>query len=224
METITNTNNNNIETPPTVSKLTSTGFRVDQRADPHTLEVGDRRFTITGIRMKDFGDDKFRDVSLSPAMIEKIQQMLQGRDSELQDLTEFTITLEESYGISPGELQAGQKAHYFFDPRRLNETPTHAQLFASGKLKCQLCYNKNGQEIKKIFIKPNNNAAAKEAAMFTLALKIHAHQPEDEENIDPNPRSEKKTKNEQKKPSYTVEEPPEDNNIKDSKREDLSKK
>ncbi len=142
-----NVNNNNQQ--PAVAQ---TGFVFQQKADAATLQIGNRKFTITGVRFKDFGADKFIDISLKPALIRRIQHMLQGREAEFTDLQEFTITIEEAFGVTE-YLQEGQKSHYFFDPRRIMEKPTHLQLFASGQLKCELCFFKNSRDIKKASLK-----------------------------------------------------------------------
>ncbi len=221
MENTVTTNNNNNQLPPTVSKLTSTGFTFDQEEKASTLVVGDRRFTIKGIRLKDFGDDKFRDISLDKfdnAFIAKIQAMIEGHEEDFKNLTEFTITIEESSGLSETDFIKGQKSHYFFDPRSIGEKPTHAQLFTSGKLKCRLCYNKNGQEIRKNFFKKDYSDAEK-VAEFAFGLKKHCATADQDEDTNPISSSSEKKKTEERKAPYSVKEP-DDEEIKNSKREE----
>lgn len=186
--------------PTSPSTKPTTHITFDQKEA--AFKVGDHSWTVTRLRFKGFGDDKFRDISidsLGQDFIEKAIAMMQGREADFADLSEFTFTIEEAFGLSAADFENGQKSHFFLDPRRITEKPTHQQLFNSGKLKCQICYLKNGREVNKKFM-PKNEDEAKKFTEFTVALHNHRfHAEKEDENLPLIPPEKSKAKGKQEK-------------------------
>ncbi|MBS0616061.1 MAG: hypothetical protein JSR58_05870 [Verrucomicrobia bacterium] len=169
--------NNNVARPP----VTTMTFGDQQGA----LHVADRDWVITKLRFKGPGDDKFREVSidnLDQDFKNRVFALLESHGDEIKDLTEFTITMEEALGLSEKDLAQGIKSRFILDPRRITEERSREALFTSGKIKCQLCYVKNGSEVRKKFNpKPNDDDGIETTIAFSRALKMHCRSLDEEE-------------------------------------------